>query len=317
MAPNWDRLIRFVATDGRELRGQPILPSADFDVGTATEETGLKAKVIDVKNNDIFDPATKVTDEEVTVKKLLGPVTVDEVPIIRCIGLNFIKHSKLTSLPSKPRNLRTKSHPKVQEGGRTLPPYPSTFIKANTCLNDHGAPIVIPKIAQDNQADYEGELCFIISKDCKDVSNAEAYDYIGGYTSGNDVSSRKLQRDPLLAGTVPQWNFSKGFDTYAPLGPQLVSTKVIPDPSKLHLKTIVNGELRQNSGIDDLCFKIPTLVSYCSQGTTLKKGTVFMTGTCAGVGYAMKNPQFLKPGDVVEVNLSPEIGTLRNTVEYA
>jgi hypothetical protein len=93
MAPNWDRLIRFVATDGRELRGQPILPSADFDVGKTTEETGLKAKVVDVKNNDIFDPATKVTDEEVTVKKLLGPVTVDEVPIIRCIGLNFIKHS--------------------------------------------------------------------------------------------------------------------------------------------------------------------------------------------------------------------------------
>ncbi|KAH8639307.1 fumarylacetoacetate hydrolase family protein-like protein [Alternaria alternata] len=296
MAPNWDRLIRFIATDGRELRGQPILPSADFDVGTTTEETGLKAKVIDVKNNDIFDSATKVTDEEVTVKKLLGPVTVDEVPIIRCIGLNFIKH--------------------IQEGGRTLPPYPSTFIKANTCLNDHGAPIVIPKIAQDNQADYEGELCFIISKDAKDVSEAEAFDYIGGYTSGNDVSSRKLQRDPLLAGTVPQWNFSKGFDTYAPLGPQLVSTKVIPDPSKLHLKTIVNGDLRQNSGIDDLCFKIPTLVSYCSQGTTLKKGTVFMTGTCAGVGYAMKEPQFLKPGDVVEVNLSPEIGTLKNTVEY-
>lgn len=94
MAPNWDRLIRFIATDGRELRGQPILPSPDFDVGTTAEETGLKAKVISVANGDIFDAATKVTDEEVTVKKLLGPVTVDEVPIIRCIGLNFIKHSK-------------------------------------------------------------------------------------------------------------------------------------------------------------------------------------------------------------------------------
>lgn len=204
-----------------------------------------------------------------------------------------------------------------------MPPYPSTFIKANTCLNDHNGPIVIPKIAQDNQADYEGELCFIISRDAKDVSEADAYSYIGGYMSGNDVSSRKLQRDPLLAGTVPQWNFSKGFDTYAPVGPQIVSTKLIPDPSKLHLKTIVNGEVRQTEGIDDLCFKIPTLVSYCSQGTTLKKGTIVMTGTCAGVGYAMKkadgtpDPHFLKPGDVVEVNLLPEIGTLRNVVEYA
>ncbi|KAF1841525.1 fumarylacetoacetate hydrolase family protein-like protein [Cucurbitaria berberidis CBS 394.84] len=297
MAPNWDRLIRFIATDGRELRGEPILPSADFDVGTTTEETGLKAKVIDVADGDVFSPATKVTDETVTVKKLLGPVTTDEVPIIRCIGLNFIKH--------------------IQEGGRTLPPFPSTFIKANTALNDHNGTIVIPKIAQDSQADYEGELCFIISKDAKDVSEADAYDYIGGYLSGNDVSSRKLQRDPQLAGTVPQWNFSKGFDTYAPLGPQIVSTKVIPDPSKLHLKTTVNGEVRQSEGIDDLCFKVPYLVSYCSQGTTLKKGTVVMTGTCAGVGYAMKPPQFLKPGDVVEVNLSPAVGTLRNVVEYA
>lgn len=297
MAPKWNRLIRFIATDGRELRGEPILPSPDFDVGSTTEETKLTAKVIHVQGGDIFNEETKVTDEVVVVKKLLGPVTADEVPIIRCIGLNFIKH--------------------IQEGGRTLPPYPSTFIKANTCLNDHNGPIIIPKLAQDNQADYEGELCFIISRDCKDVSESDAYSYIGGYCAGNDVSSRKLQRDPLLAGTVPQWNFSKGFDTFAPIGPQLVSTNVIPDPAKLHLQTKVNGELRQSSGIDDLCFKIPTLVSYCSQGTTLKKGTVFMTGTCAGVGYAMKEPQFLKPGDVVEVRIWPEVGTVKNPVEYA
>lgn len=91
--PSWSRLIRFEATDGRILRGEPILPSPDFDVGTTTEQTGLKAKIIQVANNDIFGAETKVTDEEVTVRKLLGPVTIDEVPIIRCIGLNFIKHS--------------------------------------------------------------------------------------------------------------------------------------------------------------------------------------------------------------------------------
>lgn len=91
--PSWKRLIRFESTDGQILRGEPILPTPDFDVGQTTEETGLKAHVIDVANGDIFDPATKVTDEVATVKKLLGPVTTDEVPIIRCIGLNFIKHS--------------------------------------------------------------------------------------------------------------------------------------------------------------------------------------------------------------------------------
>lgn len=176
---------------------------------------------------------------------------------------------------------------------------------------------MVPKLAQNDQADYEGELCFIISKDAKNVPEAEAYSYIGGYLCGNDVSSRKLQRDPNLAGTVPQWNFSKGFDTYCPLGPQIVSTNVIPDPAKLWLKTKVNGELRQSETMDDLCFKVPYLVSYCSQGTTLKKGTVIMTGTPSGVGYAMKNPQFLKPGDTVEVEILPSIGTLRNPVEFA
>jgi hypothetical protein len=99
MAPNWERLIRFIATDGRELRGEPILPTPDFDVGNTTESTGLKAKVINVANNDIFSPDTKVTDEQVTVQQLLGPVTAPEVPIIRCIGLNFIKHSTCPLLP--------------------------------------------------------------------------------------------------------------------------------------------------------------------------------------------------------------------------
>lgn len=314
MAPNWKRLIRFEATDGRILRGEPILPSEDFDVGSTTEQAGLKAKVIQVANGDVFDANTKVTDEEVTVKNLLGPVEESEVPIIRCIGLNFIKHSKLPIGYLGEVSLTTNI---VKEGGRTLPPYPSTFIKATTCLQDHNGPIVIPKLAQDTQADYEGELCFIISKDAKNVTESEAYNYIGGYFAGNDVSSRKLQRNPDLAGTVPQWNFSKGFDTYAPLGPQIVSTQVIPDPARLYLKTKVNGEVRQSETMDDLCFKVPYLVSYCSQGTTLKKGTVIMTGTPSGVGYAMKNPQFLKPDDVVEVEILPSIGTLRNKVEYA
>jgi hypothetical protein len=93
MPPSWKRLIRFESTDGKVLRGEPILPSSDFDVGSTTEQTGLKAKVIEVANNDIFDPATKVTKEEVTVKKLLGPITTEDVPIIRCIGLNFKKNS--------------------------------------------------------------------------------------------------------------------------------------------------------------------------------------------------------------------------------
>jgi 2-keto-4-pentenoate hydratase/2-oxohepta-3-ene-1,7-dioic acid hydratase in catechol pathway len=121
-----------------------------------------------------------------------------------------------------------------------------------------------------------------MGRDAKDVSREEALDYVAGYTCGNDVSSRKLQREPELAGRVPQWGFSKGFDTYAPLGPALVSSELIPDPSKLHLKTIVDGETRQSESVSDLLFDCAYIVSYLSTGTTLQKGQVIMTGTPGG-----------------------------------
>lgn len=115
---------------------------------------------------------------------------------------------------------------------------------------------------------------------------------------------------------VPQWSFSKGFDTYAPLGPALISTSLIPDPWKLQLETTVDGELRQSCGTNDLCFDIPYLISYFSTGTTLKRGSVIMTGTPGGVGSGLKpEPKFLKPGTTMEVKISG-IGTLRNGVVF-
>ena len=156
----------------------------------------------------------------------------------------------------------------------------------------------------------------MIGKDAKDVSTEEALDYVGAYTCGNDVSSRKLQRDPNLAGKVPQWGFSKGFDTYAPLGPCLVSSQVIPDPSKLHLQTIVDGEVRQSESVSDLLFDCATIISYLSTGTTLQKGSVIMTGTPGGVGFGMNPPKFLVPGNKMDIVIS-EIGTLSNEVKFA
>ncbi|CAG9939070.1 unnamed protein product [Clonostachys rosea f. rosea IK726] len=292
----WSRLIRFVATDGRTLYGEPILTNPDFDIGDTTEKTGLQAKV--VKGQDIYDTAgaTKVTDEVVTVKKLLGPLAPADVPILRCVGLNYATH--------------------IREAGRTQPPFPSIFFKPSTTVTDHGATVVIPKIAQDDQADYEGELVVVIGKDAKDVPESEALDYVAAYTAGNDISSRKWQRDPAKAGGVPQWGFSKGFDTYAPLGPVLVSSTLVPDPSTLHLKTIVDGELRQNAGLDDLVFSVSRLIAHLSSGTTLQKGSVIMTGTPGGVGAGLKPPKYLVPGTSMEVNIS-SIGTLRNGVDFA
>ena len=142
--------------------------------------------------------------------------------------------------------------------------------------------MVIPTIAQDDQADYEGELCIVIGKDAKSVPVDGALSYICAFTCGNDISSRKLQRDPKLAGGVPQWGFSKGFDTFAPLGPCLVRSDLIGDPRKLLLKTIVDGETRQQEYISDMLFDCAYLVSYLSSGTTLQKGSVIMTGTPGG-----------------------------------
>lgn len=195
-----------------------------------------------------------------------------------------------------------------------MPPFPSIFFKPSTSVIGHDENVIVPKIAQDDQADYEGELvsldrswrtlrnlrgrscdvilpyasmltrsqCVIIGRDAKDVPQEEALEYVAGYTVGNDISARKLQRDPALAGSVPQWGFSKGFDTYAPLGPALVSTRLIDDPATLHLQTRINGHLRQDAGLDDLVFDVRYLIARLSTGTTLQKGSVIMTGTPGG-----------------------------------
>ena len=170
----------------------------------------------------------------------------------------------------------------VKEAGRTPPPFPFIFFKPSTTIHDHNIPVSIPRIAQDSQADYEGELCLVLGRDAKNVSKEDALSYVAAYTVGNDISSRKLQRDPALAGRVPQWGFSKGFDTFAPLGPCLVAGSEIADPKSLLLKTVVDGEVRQEEGVSDLLFDCAYLISYLSQGTTLQKGSVIMTGTPGG-----------------------------------
>lgn len=169
-------------------------------------------------------------------------------------------------------------------------------------------------MAQD-QPDYEGELVVLIGKDAKNVSEDEALDYVAGYTCGNDVSARDWQREAGKAGPVPQWGFSKSFDKYAPLGPCLVSTKVLDKAGTLRLRTMVNGEERQTGSTSDLCFGVKTLVAWCSQGRTLQRGSVIMTGTPGGVGLFMKPPRFLKHGDVVEVDFDG-IGILRNRIVF-
>jgi 2-keto-4-pentenoate hydratase/2-oxohepta-3-ene-1,7-dioic acid hydratase in catechol pathway len=140
-------------------------------------------------------------------------------------------------------------------------------------------------------------------------------EHIAGYVVGNDVSARTWQRDPAYAGGVPQWCFSKGFDKFAALGPVIVSPSVVGNASSLRLQTLVNGEVRQDTGTDDLLFGVEYIIEFISQGTTLEKGTVIMTGTPAGVAMGMSSPKWLKDGDEVEVRIN-QLGSLKNKMAF-
>lgn len=287
----WNRLVRFVsATDGQKKFGEPIVSSPDADIAALARSGSLEVVVL---HGD--DPlSAQPTDKRDKVQKLLGPLRVSDVPIIRCIGLNYKTH--------------------IKETRRALPEVPTVFTKPAPSIADHDAAIPIPKIAQ-QQCDYEGELTVLIGRDAKDVSVADALSVVAAYTVGNDVSARDWQREPGKAGVVPQWSFSKSFDKYAPLGPVLVAQKLLGAADQQELTTRVNGAVRQSGSTGDLCHGVQELVAFCSQGQTLQRGSLIMTGTPGGVGLFMKPPTFLQDGDEVEVEVSG-IGKLRNTMTF-
>lgn len=286
----WNRFVRYISEDGQERFGEPLLDSADDDVSALAAKGALDVEILE-GDNPLSSQRTGRTEK---VSKLLGPLRVQDVPIIRCIGLNYKTH--------------------IKETGRALPEVPTVFTKPAPAVADHGSPIPIPRIAQ-QQCDYEGELTILIGRDAKDVPPEHALDYVAAYTVGNDVSTRDWQREPDKAGVVPQWSFSKSFDKYAPLGPALISASVLGAADKQELKTFVNGDLRQHGNTGDLCHGVRELIAFCSQGQTLQKGSLIMTGTPGGVGLFMKPPTFLKHGDEVVVEVGG-IGKLWNTIEF-
>lgn len=203
----------------------------------------------------------------------------------------------------------------VNEAGRTPPPYPSLFIKPSASIASHDEDIPIPKICQNDQLDWEGELSVVIGKSGKNIPKDEALEYVAGYVVSNDVSSRKWQRDPAYAGGVPQFCFSKGFDKFAPLGAVLVSPKVLGKGNNLRLQTKVDGETMQDSNTSDLRFDVEDIIAFLSQGTTLESGTVIMTGTPSGVGLGRNPPVYLKNGQTVEVSIE-KLGIVKNKMVF-
>ena len=191
-----------------------------------------------------------------------------------------------------------------------LPAAPILFTKPRTALTDpYPSAIPIPKCAQDGTSDYEAELCVVIGKPGRDISEADALEHVLGYTCSNDVSARTLQM------TTSQWGFSKGLDGSCPLGPVLVAPSAIPNPQELSIKAIYNGKTVQDGHTRDMIFDVRKQIAYLSQGTTLEAGTVFLTGTPAGIGF-FRNPKVvLEDGGDIRVQIEG-IGTLVNKVRY-
>ncbi len=211
-------------------------------------------------------------------------------PVVRpskviCLGLNYRDHAA--------------------EAGMAVPEYPVLFHKGAGSLIGHNQPIVVPRIS--SKIDYEGELAIIIGKRGKYIAEDEAYAYIAGYTVANDVSARDLQF------RTSQWTTGKMLDTFGPLGPALVTRDEVPDPHRLAIKTILNGQVLQDGNTADMIFGVPYIVRYISEIVTLEPGDVILTGTPPGIGNTRSPQVFMKPGDTIEVEIE-QLGKLANPV---
>jgi 2-keto-4-pentenoate hydratase/2-oxohepta-3-ene-1,7-dioic acid hydratase in catechol pathway len=187
------------------------------------------------------------------------------------------------------------------------------FIKASNTLQNPFDPILIPR--RSSQIDYECELAIVIGPGpAKDVPRDRALDYVLGYTAANDVSSRDWQREKSLGGG--QFARGKSFDTFCPLGPCLVTRDEIPNPNALRIKTTLNGQVMQDHTTGDMIFDVPTLIESLSSTMTLRPGSVILTGTPQGVGFARTPPVWMKQGDTCVVEIE-KIGRLENPVRNA
>ena len=200
----------------------------------------------------------------------------------------------------------------VAEGARSrgeevkYPPFPVYFTKAATCvIGPEEAVLIEPRVS--DKVDWEGELTIVIGKRGRNIAEEQAFDYVFGYTCGNDVSARELQR------RHGQWFKGKSLDTFAPIGPWIVDREEAGDPHTMRLQTRVNGVVKQDSNTSYFLFDIPKQISALSQGMTLEPGDLIMTGTPEGVGYARTPPEFLHDGDILETEIE-RVGLLRNPI---
>jgi len=232
---------------------------------------------------DLFGKPT-VEIASTQIEKLLAPV---EPPNVIAIGLNYRKHAE-------------------EQGLKTLPAEPLIFLKATTSVIGPGDPIVLPHSAP-SEVDYEAELAVVIGKRARNVPESTAMDFVLGFTCANDVSARDCQkvRDK-------QWARGKSFDTFCPLGPAIVTPDEL-DAQNAAIRSILNGRVMQESNTADMIFSIRRLISFVSHQFKLLPGTVILTGTPEGVGFARKPPVYLRPGDTIAIEIDG-VGRLENPV---
>lgn len=236
----------------------------------------------------VEDAATNGVPLKEERAQLLAPIP-DPQKVI-CVGLNYASHA--------------------EETGGKVGDEPVIFCKFPSTLRGHLQPIELPPVSA--EVDYEAELVVVIGREAKNVSKEQAWDFIAGYCCGHDVSARDWQKGK----PGRQWLLGKTFDSFAPLGPWLVTPDEVLEPGNLRIQLRLNGETMQDSCTSDLIFPIDFLISYVSQVCTLLPGDLIFTGTPPGVGMARKPPVFLQPGDEVEVDVE-KLGVLKNPVVAA
>jgi 2-keto-4-pentenoate hydratase/2-oxohepta-3-ene-1,7-dioic acid hydratase in catechol pathway len=260
----------------------------DLNASDATMPTSVRALL---NSPNLLGAAKSLAKSSAAVRvpaatsKLLAPVA-DPQKVI-CVGLNYRDHAIESKMP--------------------IPKEPVLFSKFPSALIGHGANIVLPKVS--TKVDYEAEFVIVVGKRGRHISEASAMDYVAGYSVGHDVSARDWQ----LEKDGKQWMVGKTFDTFAPVGPHLVTKDEVPDPHKLGIRLRLNGKVMQNSTTEQMIFSVAQLIAYLSIVITLEPGDLIFTGTPPGIGHALNPPVYLKNGDIAEVEIDG-LGTLRNPV---
>jgi len=264
------------------LQGDGVFPLRNFGFADAISFMAAGS----AGREQIGDLLAKTSARDlIPLKSVRVTAPVPKPPKILCVGLNYRDHAA--------------------ESKMEVPSVPTIFAKYSNAVIGPGDPIVISTATR--KPDYEAEFAVVIGKRAKNVTRSAWKDYVFGYTIVNDVSARDVQ----LA--TSQWTLGKSFDTFAPIGPHIVSADEVPDPHALDIRLTIGGEILQSSNTRELIFRVPELIEYISRILTLEPGDIISTGTPAGVGLGRTPPRWLRPGEEVVIEIE-KIGTLRNPV---